>query len=68
MAESQSSTILSPIEVQNVESHTDPQMHSPSSTLSNEPIKLDIEHAVVEDDPRIWSNTKKVSPSILICK
>lgn len=51
-----------------MESHTDPQMHSPSSTLSNEPIKLDIEHAVVEDDPRMWSNTKKVSPPILIFK
>ncbi|KAG8214816.1 hypothetical protein J3R82DRAFT_9963 [Butyriboletus roseoflavus] len=23
-------------------------------------IKLDIEHAIVEDDPRIWSNTRKV--------
>lgn len=38
---------------------TDTQTHVSSSKLSNEPIKLDIEHAVVEDDPRIWSNTKK---------
>ncbi|KAG1751031.1 vacuolar DHA amino acid exporter [Suillus lakei] len=59
MAESQSTT-LSPMEVQSVEFHdTDTQTHVSSSKLSNEPIKLDIEHAVVEDDPRIWSNTKK---------
>ncbi|KAG0702538.1 vacuolar DHA amino acid exporter [Suillus ampliporus] len=49
MAESQS-TNLPP---------TDTQTHSPSSELSNELIKLDIEHAVVEDNPRIWSNAKK---------
>ncbi|KAG2742436.1 MFS general substrate transporter [Suillus brevipes Sb2] len=65
MAESQS-TNLSPIEVRNVEFHTDPQTHSPTSTLSNEPIKLDIEHAVVEDDPRIWSNTKKTAVLFII--
>ena len=27
---------------------------------TKEVIKLDIEHALVEDDPRIWSNTRKV--------
>jgi hypothetical protein len=32
-----------------------------SSTPSECVIKLDIEHALVEDDPRIWSNTRKVS-------
>ncbi|KAG2104397.1 MFS general substrate transporter [Suillus discolor] len=58
MSESQS-TELSPIEFRNVESHTDTQPHSPSSISSNEPIKLDIEHTMVEDDPRLWSNTKK---------
>ncbi|KAG9315514.1 vacuolar DHA amino acid exporter [Chiua virens] len=28
-------------------------------TLSSNTIKLDIEHALVEDDPRIWSNARK---------
>jgi hypothetical protein len=66
MAESQSTT-LSPTEVQSVElQDIDAQTHVSSSKLSNEPIKLDIEHAVVEDDPRIWSNAKKARPSILI--
>ncbi|KAG1900320.1 MFS general substrate transporter [Suillus fuscotomentosus] len=65
MAESQS-TSLSPIEVQDVEFHTDTQPYSPSSILSNEPIKLDIEHAVVEDDPRLWSNTKKTAILFII--
>ncbi|KAG1859146.1 MFS general substrate transporter [Suillus tomentosus] len=65
MAESQS-TSLSPIEVRDVEFHTDTQLHSPSSILSNEPIKLDIEHAVVEDDPRLWSNTKKTAILFII--
>ncbi|KAG1815121.1 MFS general substrate transporter [Suillus subaureus] len=42
-------------------------MHSPTgSALSNEPIKLDIEHTVVEDDPRIWSNTKKTAILFII--
>lgn len=49
-----------------MEFHTDTQTHSPSSTLSNEPIKFDIEHAVVEDDPRIWSNTKKTAILFII--
>ncbi|KAG1887567.1 MFS general substrate transporter [Suillus subluteus] len=65
MAESQS-TNLSPIEVRNVEFHTDTQTRSPSSILSNEPIKLDMEHAVVENDPRIWSNTKKTAILFII--
>ncbi|KAG1742537.1 MFS general substrate transporter [Suillus lakei] len=65
MAESRS-TNLSPIEVRNVDFHTDTQTHSPSSILSNEPIKLDIEHTVVEDDPRIWSNTKKTAILFII--
>ncbi|KAG2101822.1 major facilitator superfamily domain-containing protein [Suillus discolor] len=38
---------------------TNTQTHMSGSKSSNEPVKLDIEHAVVEDDPRIWSNTKK---------
>ncbi|KAG2127146.1 MFS general substrate transporter [Suillus bovinus] len=38
---------------------TDTQTHVSSPKSLNEPIKLDIEHAVVEDDPRIWSNIKK---------
>ncbi|KAG1797872.1 major facilitator superfamily domain-containing protein [Suillus plorans] len=59
MIESQSTT-LSSTEVQSVEfREIDIQTHVSSSTLANEPIKLDIEHAVVEDDPRIWSNAKK---------
>ncbi|KAG1869008.1 MFS general substrate transporter [Suillus subalutaceus] len=59
MSESQSTT-LSPTEVQSVElQDTDTQTHVSSSKSSNEPIKLDIEHAVVENDPRIWSNAKK---------
>lgn len=64
MAESQNTT-LTPAEAQNIEfqdAHV--QKHSPSSKLSNEPIILDIEHAVVEDDPRIWSNTRKVCAPI----
>jgi len=32
-----------------------------SSMLREIVIKPDIEHALVEDDPRIWSNTRKVS-------
>ncbi|KAG2055451.1 MFS general substrate transporter [Suillus hirtellus] len=36
------------------------------SILPNEPIKLDIERAVVEDDPRIWSNTKKTAILFII--
>ena len=31
-----------------------------SSTPSESVIKPDIEHALVEDDPRIWSSTRKV--------
>ncbi|KAG2060689.1 MFS general substrate transporter [Suillus hirtellus] len=59
MIESQSTT-LSSTEVQSVEfRETNIQTHVSSSTLANEPIKLDIEHAVVEDDPRMWSNAKK---------
>ncbi|KAG1865633.1 MFS general substrate transporter [Suillus tomentosus] len=38
---------------------TNTQTHLSSPKSSNEPIKLDIEHAVVENDPRIWSDTKK---------
>ncbi|KAG2090388.1 MFS general substrate transporter [Suillus discolor] len=38
---------------------TNTQTHVSSPNPSSEPIKLDIEHAVVEDDPRIWSDTKK---------
>ncbi|KAG2351278.1 hypothetical protein BDR07DRAFT_1320497 [Suillus spraguei] len=41
-------------------------MPSPSLVLSSEPIKLDIEHAVVEDDPRIWSDTKKTAMLFII--
>ena len=60
MAESQSTT-LTPVEALDVEFHDDHvQTPSPSSKLSNEPLILDIEHAVVEDDPRIWSNSRKV--------
>lgn len=59
MAESQRST-LSPTDVQSMEfQETDTQTHVFSSKMSNEPIKLDIEHAIVGDDPRIWSNAKK---------
>ncbi|KAG0704805.1 vacuolar DHA amino acid exporter [Suillus ampliporus] len=60
MAESQSTT-LTPTDVQNVELQdaNDTHTHSSSSKSSNEPVQLDIEHAVVEDDPRMWSNTKK---------
>lgn len=32
-----------------------------SSTPPEDAIKLDIEHALVEDDPRIWSHARKVS-------
>ncbi|KAG2351531.1 vacuolar DHA amino acid exporter [Suillus spraguei] len=65
MAESQG-TNLSPTEVRNVEFLTDAQAHSPSSASSNEPIKLDIEHTVVEDDPRIWSHTKRQTAVLFI--
>lgn len=65
MTESQNPK-LSPIEVRNVEFHPDTQTHSPSSSLSDELIKLDIEHAVVEDDPRIWSYTKKTAILFII--
>jgi hypothetical protein len=36
---------------------------SATPTFSTPPesvIKLDIEHTLVEDDPRMWSNTRKV--------
>jgi hypothetical protein len=60
MAESHITT-LAPAEVQNVEFQDNhAQIHSPSSELSHEPLKLDIEHAVVEDDPRVWTDTRKV--------
>ncbi|KAG1763051.1 MFS general substrate transporter [Suillus occidentalis] len=59
MTESQRTT-LSPTDVQSMEFHdTDSQTHVSSSKMSNEPIKLDIEHAIVGDDPRLWSNAKK---------
>jgi hypothetical protein len=65
MADSQITT-LTPAEVQNVEfQDTHAQIPSPSSELSNELLKLDIEHAVVEDDPRIWSHARKVR--VFIC-
>lgn len=51
---------MSPTVAQSVEfQDTDTQTHVSSSKMSNEPIKLDIEHEVVEDDPRMWSNAKK---------
>jgi hypothetical protein len=60
MAESQNTT-LTPTEVQNIGFQgVHAQKNSTSSELSNEPIILDIEHAVVEDDPRIWSDARKV--------
>jgi myo-inositol-hexaphosphate 3-phosphohydrolase len=66
MAESQTTTLTS-VEVQNVESHdAHAQKHSLSSELPNEPVILDIEHAVVEDDPRIWSHARKARVSILL--
>ncbi|KAJ8597216.1 MFS general substrate transporter [Rhizopogon salebrosus TDB-379] len=53
-------TTLAPAEVQNVDfQDTHPQIHSASSELSHEPLRLDIEHAVVEDDPRVWTDTRK---------
>lgn len=53
-------TALSPTDVQSVEfQDTDTQTHVSSSKMSSDPIKLDIEHEVVEDDPRMWSNAKK---------
>ncbi|OJA19749.1 hypothetical protein AZE42_11229, partial [Rhizopogon vesiculosus] len=59
MAESQH-TISTLVETQSIElQDARVQKHSPSSELSNEPIKLDIEHAAVEDDPRLWSSPKK---------
>ncbi|KAG2064490.1 MFS general substrate transporter [Suillus decipiens] len=59
MAKNHSTTTLSPTVAQSVEQHTDTETRVSSPKLSNEPIVFDIEHAVVEDDPRIWSNTKK---------
>lgn len=51
---------MSPTDVQSMEfQETDTQTHLFSPKMSNEPIKLDIEHAIVGDDPRIWSNAKK---------
>ena len=52
---------LAPTEVQNVGVHDNHvQIHSPSSESSNVAIKLDIEHAEVADDPRLWSDARKV--------
>lgn len=34
---------------------------SASSTPPGSVIQPDIEHALVEDDPRLWSNARKVS-------
>ncbi|EPT00310.1 hypothetical protein FOMPIDRAFT_1123038 [Fomitopsis schrenkii] len=31
------------------------------------PLKLDIEHAIVQDDPREWSNARKYAVVIIIC-
>lgn len=51
---------MSPTDVQSMEfQDTDTQTHVSSSKMSSEPINLDIEHAIVGDDPRIWSNAKK---------
>ncbi|KAH0832264.1 vacuolar DHA amino acid exporter [Lanmaoa asiatica] len=36
------------------------------STPPEDVIKLDIEHALVEDDPRIWSNTRKNAILLII--
>ncbi|KAJ8597215.1 vacuolar DHA amino acid exporter [Rhizopogon salebrosus TDB-379] len=66
MADSQITT-LTPAEVQNVEfQDTHAQIPSPSSELSNELLKLNIEHAVVEDDPRIWSHARKTVVLLII--
>ncbi|KAG0704803.1 vacuolar DHA amino acid exporter [Suillus ampliporus] len=65
MAESQSTT-LTPTDVQNMEFQdaNDTHMHSSSLKSTNDSLEVDIEHAVVHDDPRIWSNTKK---NIVLC-
>ncbi|OAX40731.1 vacuolar DHA amino acid exporter [Rhizopogon vinicolor AM-OR11-026] len=66
MAQSQTTT-LTPIEVPDVESPgAHAQKHSPSSELSNEPIILDIEHTLVENDPRIWSDARKTAILVII--
>jgi len=66
MAQSQT-TALTPIEVPDVESPgAHAQKHSPSSELSNEPIILDIEHTLVENDPRIWSDARKTAILVII--
>ncbi|OSX56433.1 hypothetical protein POSPLADRAFT_1160028 [Postia placenta MAD-698-R-SB12] len=35
--------------------------------LSEQPVKLDIEHALVKDDPRQWSRARKFCVVVMIC-
>ncbi|KAF9234681.1 vacuolar DHA amino acid exporter [Melanogaster broomeanus] len=52
-------TTLTPADVSLSETDVHP-IQTPSTSQPLEPqIKLDIEHALVEDDPRIWSNARK---------
>ncbi|KIK98547.1 hypothetical protein PAXRUDRAFT_671612 [Paxillus rubicundulus Ve08.2h10] len=39
--------------------HTEADVHPTQTSPLEANTKLDIEHAVVEDDPRIWSNARK---------
>ncbi|KAH7915438.1 MFS general substrate transporter [Hygrophoropsis aurantiaca] len=59
MADSQS-TNLAPINAE-VNDDTDTQLQKKPTALETKEkvIKLDIEHAIVENDPRIWSTTRK---------
>ncbi|KAF9234678.1 major facilitator superfamily domain-containing protein [Melanogaster broomeanus] len=53
-------TTLTPADVSLSETDVHP-IQTPSKSQPLEPqIKLDIEHALVEDDPRTWSNARKV--------
>ncbi|KAF9230561.1 MFS general substrate transporter [Melanogaster broomeanus] len=52
-------TTLTPVDVRVSETDVHP-IQTPFTSQPPEPqVKLDIEHAPVEDDPRIWSNARK---------
>ncbi|KIJ06705.1 hypothetical protein PAXINDRAFT_20099 [Paxillus involutus ATCC 200175] len=48
-------TTLAPADV----THTETDVHPTQTPPLEANMKLDIEHAVVEDDPRIWSDARK---------
>ncbi|KAF9234682.1 MFS general substrate transporter [Melanogaster broomeanus] len=59
-------TTLTPVDVSLSETDVHP-IQTPFTSQPPEPqVKLDIEHALVEDDPRIWSNARKNAVLVII--